>query len=90
MEGAAMGWNEANAKEKERKSVDKEKVSDMRKKATESLSETRKQKEMEGDEITPRRKRKSDEVMTLLDESVKLKQERAEKELKLREDELQE
>ena len=59
------------------------------KNAIESLSETRKRKEIEENEITSKRNRKSDKVLTFLEESVKRKQERAEEELKLREEELQ-
>ena len=45
---------------------------------------------MEENEVTPRRKRRSAEVITLLEDSVKFKKEQAEKEITLRQEELQE
>ena len=90
MEEAASAWKDSNAKEKEKENHNKERAIDMRKKATESLSETRKRKEMEENEVTPRRKRRSAEVIKLLEDSVKFKKDQAEKEITLRQEELQE
>ena len=45
---------------------------------------------MEANEVTPRRKRRPIEVITLLEDSVKFKKEQAEKEITLRQEELQE
>ena len=45
MEEAASAWKDANAKEKEKENHNKERAIDMRKKATENLSDTRKRKE---------------------------------------------
>ena len=45
MEEVKTGWEEATEKEKEKENENKEKALDIRKKATECLSETRKRKE---------------------------------------------
>ena len=86
MEEAKSRWAEITVKEKE-KAI----AQDMRKKATESLGETRKRKEAEGEiEVTPKRKRKTSEALTIVHQSMKIRQEQAERELKQKDEELKE
>ena len=87
MEDAKLVWEEARDREKENN--EKAKALDMRKKATESLSETKRRKQEEGDE-TPKRKRKSSDAFAMIQEGMKTKREQAEIEARLREEELQE
>ena len=86
MEETASAWENANAKEKEKENSCKERAIDIRRNATESLSGTRKQKE---NDATPRRQRRSIEVIVLLKGSVRFKKEQVEKEITLRQEELQ-
>ena len=90
MEEVKNSWEEATEKEKEKENESKEKALDMRKKATESLSETRKRKELDSGETTPKRMRRSGEALEILQEGMQLKREQAEKELKWKEEELKE
>ncbi len=63
---------------------------DMRKKATESLSETARRKQEEEGIETPNWKRKPTEAVNLIQGGITMKREQAEVEAKLRRDELQE
>ena len=91
MEEAKLIWETDNTLEKERQNLEKSRAEDMRKKATESLSETRKREEEEGSEETkPKRKRKSTEVLSLCQEGLKIKKENQAREMQLREVELEE
>ena len=56
MEQAASVWEDANANEKEKENDNKEKAINIRKKATETLSETKMRREMEENEATPRKR----------------------------------
>lgn len=88
---AKLIWETENAKEKTQQSLEKAKAEDMRKKATESLSETRNRKEEDGEEeINPKRKRKSTEAFGLVQEGLKIKKEALDREMRLREAELEE
>ena len=74
MDEAKINWDNESDLEKEKQNLEKSKAEDMRKKATESLSETRKRKEEEGEEtIVPRRKRKTTEAFSLCQEGLKMK-----------------
>ena len=66
MEEVKTGWEEATEKEKEKENENKEKGLDMRKKATESLSETQKRKELDSGGSTPKRMRRSGEALEML------------------------
>ena len=90
MEEARNSWKETTEKEKEKENENKEKALDMRRKATESLSETRKRKGLEREESTPTRKRRSGDVIEVLQEGLQLKKEQSEMNLKFKEEELKE
>lgn len=91
MDEAKQIWEYENEAEKEKQATENSKAEDMRKKATESLSETRKRKEEEGEEgVKPRRKRKTTEAFSLCQEGLKIKKENLEREMQLREAELEE
>ena len=62
----------------------------MSKKATESLSETKKRKEAEGCEPTLKRRGKSSQALALVEEGIKIRRESAQTEERLREEELEE
>ena len=85
---AQRRWNEANHKEKEKENQEKAMVLEMRRKATENLSETKKRKEAEGELVTPKKQRKSTEVLAIMQECITLKREMAEIGAGLREQEL--
>ena len=91
MDEAKQIWEYENEAEKEKQATENSKAEDMRKNATESLSETRKRKEEEGEEgVKPRRKRKTTEAFSLCQEGLKMKKENLEREMQLREAELEE
>ena len=91
MDEAKQIWEYKNEAEKETQATENSKAEDMRKKATESLSETRKRKEEEGEEgVKPRRQRKTTEAFSLCQERLKIKKENLEREMQLREAELEE
>eukprot|EP00794_Sanderia_malayensis_P017837 gene17837-biopygen15266 len=90
IEDAKLVWEEASDKDREKENNEKEKALDMRKKATESLSETKRRKQNEEGDETPKRKRKSSEAFAMIQEGMKIKREQAQTEAKLREEELQE
>ena len=74
MDEAKQIWEYENEAEKEKQATENSKAEHMRKKATESLSETRKRKEEEGEEgVKPRRKRKTTETFSLCQEGLKIK-----------------
>eukprot|EP00794_Sanderia_malayensis_P018381 gene18381-biopygen12326 len=83
-------WEEASDKDREKENNEKAKALDMRKKATESLSETKRRKQNEEGDETPKRKRKSSEAFAMIQEGMKIKREQAQTEARLREEELQE
>jgi hypothetical protein len=90
MDEAKINWDNESDLEKEKQNLEKSKAEDMRKKATESLSETRKRKEEEGEEtIMPKRKRKTTEAFSLCQEGLKMKKENFKAEMELREAELE-
>ena len=82
--------SETNDKEKERKNNEREKALDMRRKATETLSETKKRKEAEGELLPSKRQRKFTEILAVIEEGINLKREMAERDAILREQELNE
>ena len=90
IEEAKRMWSETNDKEKERENNEKEKALDMRRKATETLSETKKRKEAEGGLLPSKRQRRSSEILAVIEEGIKLKREMAERDAQLREQELNE
>ena len=90
MEEAKRIWSETNDKEKERENNEKEKALEMKRKATETLSETKKQKEAEGELLPSKRQIKSIEILAVIEEGINLKREMAERDAKLREQELSE
>ena len=71
MEDAKLVWEEASDRDREKENNEKAKALDMRKKATESLSETKRRKQEEGDE-TPKRKRKSSDAFAMIQEGSSL------------------
>ena len=73
MDEAKQIWGYENEAEKEKQATENSKAEYMRKKATESLSETRKRKEKEGEGVKPRRKRKTTEAFSLCQEGLKIK-----------------
>ena len=73
MDEAKQIWEYENEAEKEKQATENSKAEYMRKKATESLSETRKRKEKEGEGVKPRRKRKTTEAFSLCQEGLKIK-----------------
>jgi len=90
MEEARNSWEEKTEKEKEKEKENKEKALDMRRRATESLSETRKRKELEREASTSARKRRSGDVIEVLQAGLQLKKEQSEMNLKFKEEELKE
>eukprot|EP00794_Sanderia_malayensis_P002113 gene2113-biopygen1891 len=90
IEDAKLVWEEASDKDREKENNKKEKALHMRKKATESLSETKQRKQNEEGNETPKRKRKSSEAFAMIQEGMKMKREQAQIEVRLREEELQE
>ena len=77
MDEAKQIWEYENEAEKEKQATENFKAEDMRKKLLrnkESLSETRKRKEEEGEEgVKPRRKRKTTEAFSPCQEGLKIK-----------------
>ena len=90
MTEAQKSWNETNRKAIEKENQEKEMALEMRRKATENLSETKKRKGAEGEIVIPKRQRKSAEVLAVMQEGITLKREMAERDANLREQELQE
>lgn len=91
MDEAKMNWENENNLAIEKQNLERAKGDDVRKMATESLSETRKRKEEEGEvKPQPKRRRKTTEAFNLCQEGLKMKKENFERELKLREAELEE
>ena len=90
MTEAQKSWNETNRKAIEKENQEKEMALEMRRKATENLSETKKRKEAEGEIVILKRQRKSAEVLAVMQEGITLKREMAERDANLREQELQE
>ena len=76
IEDAKLIWETANDKKKREAEEEKKKAEDMRKKATESLSETKKRKEAEGCEPTLKRRGQSSQALALV-EGVKIRRESA-------------
>ena len=87
IEEARHSWEETTEKDKE-EGKNKEKALDMRRKAIESLRETRKRKGLEREESSPTRKRRSSDVIQVLQEGLQLKKEQSEMNLKFKEKEL--
>ena len=90
MEEARNSWEETTEKDKQKEGINKEKALDMRRKAIESLRETRKRKGLEREESSPTRKRRSGDVIQVLQEGLQLKKEQSEMNLKFKEKELKE
>ena len=91
MEEAKLIWSEESEKRRDKDKKDKQKAEDMRKKATESLGETRRREETEGQpQEAPNRKRKSTEALALMREGLKWRREQEERETRIREEELEE
>eukprot|EP00112_Aurelia_sp_Birch-Aquarium-sp1_P019876 Seg500.6 transcript_id=Seg500.6/GoldUCD/mRNA.D3Y31 product="hypothetical protein" protein_id=Seg500.6/GoldUCD/D3Y31 len=90
MEEAKSLQEEKNERQQSKENVDRRNAEEMRRRATESLAETRKRNEGEEECETPKRKRKSNAALSLVEEGLKLKRQREERDDKWRNEELEE
>ncbi len=70
--------------------LDRRNAEEMRRRATESLAETRRRNEGEEESETPKRKRKSNAALSLVEEGLRLKRQRDERDDQWRREELEE
>ena len=84
MEEAKLICNNIDDKSRDKENDEKRKADDIRKIVTERFNETKKRKEEDGKEVTPKRNRKYLEAMTLVEQGLKIEEENAKMEREMR------